>query len=140
MTTVHPMTSGSRSTRIRSWAGPVLAAASLIVGLGVSSPAQSGSWRDDRPRSFRHDGSHHRFKHHHAPRATIVVRPGWPHHARPSYAPPRIVYHRHPYRVPSYHPGFPCRPWEGPVWNGRYYEHAYGTICLLPDGTWQLID
>lgn len=32
-----------------------------------------------------------------------------------------------------------CRAWQGPIWTGYRYEHVYGTICLMPDGTWQLV-
>lgn len=125
----------------RPCARSLLARFALALGLavplaiGIAAPAQADSWRDDRRR-----GAKHHDRHHHGPRATIVVRPAWSHHHRPSYAPaPRVVYHRHPRWVPAYGPGFHCQPWEGPVWNGRHYEHAYGTVCLMPDGTWQLM-
>lgn len=91
------------------------------------------------------DPRHHYGKHgHHKPHphgyGTVVIQPAWPRYAYPPvpYPPPRASFHRHHgYGGPP--PWLQCRAWQGPVWTGYRYEHVYGTICLMPDGTWQLV-
>lgn len=128
----------ARATPMRRWLAGLGA---LAAALAAAPAADADSWR------HRHDGqhkNHHKeFKHHHrGHHGGFVVRPAWPSHAWPHFhAPPRyVVHHRHRPWYPAYGAPIDCRFWQGPIWNGRYYEHGYGTICLMPDGIWRLMD
>ncbi|MBL8699022.1 MAG: hypothetical protein JNK67_11655 [Alphaproteobacteria bacterium] len=113
----------------------LLAGLLVIAAVAIAPPVVQADPRD------KHDRRHHGHRHH-GGHATIVVRPAWPRYAPPVYAPPRPAFHRHaaPYWYPAYGAPLHCRAWEGPVWTGTHYVHRYGTMCLMPDGGWQLID
>lgn len=110
----------------------MIRAVGAIVAFAIAATATAAQ---ADPRRHR-DGAHpHRHGY-----GAIVVQPAWPRYAPPpAYAPPpRVVFHRHHgYGGPP--PWMQCRAWQGPIWTGYRYEHVYGTICLMPDGTWQLV-
>lgn len=141
-----------------------LVSAALAFSLSLpASPAKADSFffgisGGDRHRHYghrhHHKHWHHRHHHHsHGPRYWS----GYHHYYRPPIivAPPPVVYHAPPpvvYTDPpviSAVPSSPvyqaangqyCREYQGTVTvNGRS-QPSYGTACLMPDGSWRVVN
>lgn len=100
---------------------------------------------DHRPHLHHHHRSHvwsgfHHYRHVHRP-PTVVVRPPV------VFAPPPVVYAAPP--VVSAVPSSPvyqardgryCREYQGTVTINGVSQPSYGTACLMPDGTWRVVN
>lgn len=136
-----------------------IAAVMMPLVLLTGSPAKADSFffgisGGDRHRHYghhrhyRHRHHHHHHRHHHWS--------GYHRHYRPPViiAPPPVVYRAPPvvYSAPpvvSAVPASPvyqagngryCREYQGTVTvNGRS-QPSYGTACLMPDGSWRVVN
>ena len=102
--------------------------------------AAAADGRGNRHRGHGHGHHHHR---HYAPPYYApygaYLAPGVYLNLPPVViAPPPLVVSPAPVIVQQ--PRVRCRSWSGSVIIGGRAQPAYGTQCLMPDGTWQLVD
>ncbi len=130
------MTSMSIMSRCTRFGAALAAILTLPVVLGAE-PAIADDWRwrrhEQRPPRHPHHPhrSHHRF-HGYAPPPHVFMLPPRPYAYR---SPPPYGVMQRPVYGRS-----PCRGWNGPVWIDGREEMVFGTICPMPDGTWQLMN
>jgi hypothetical protein len=122
----------------------------LALSLLASNAAQAGDWRDHRgdrhdryDRYDRHDRRDNHWRRDRSPSWSfnyVVTSP------RPVYyypAAPTTNYYYTPvaynYSLPKASQGY-CREYTGPIRVGGRVQQGYGTACLQPDGSWQMID
>lgn len=115
----------------------VLAVAATIATILAALPAKA-DWR------YRDDdwGRHYRYNRHH--------------HYGPSFGPPIVVYRALPPRTVYVMPPPPmqampmsptytdswgryCREYQSTVIVGGMAQGSYGTACMQPDGSWQVV-
>lgn len=130
----------------RRWALPALLAAALLAPLAFPQTAAADPpWggRGKHGHGYGYGPYHHR--HGYAPYGYVApgVYVGLPPvvFAPPPpviIAPPAIVVS--PGTVIAQAPRVRCRSWTGSVVIGGQVQPAYGTQCLMPDGTWRLVD
>jgi hypothetical protein len=143
-------------TVLAAMAGPVQEARADSFVFGYSSGQRhhhGHRYRHHPHYGHPHFGHHHRHHRHYRPHY-------WSHyhyHYRPPVivspppviyrAPPQVIYQEPPvvsavpsspvYQAPN---GQYCREYQGTVTvNGRS-EQSYGTACLMPDGTWRVVN
>lgn len=116
--------------------------AALIAPLGFAGEAAADPpWRGGKHRGHGHGSYHHR---HYAPPYYApyggYLAPGVYLNLPPVViAPPPVILSPQPLIVQQ-QPRVRCRSWSGSVIIGGRAQPAYGTQCLMPDGTWQLVD
>lgn len=114
--------------------------AAFIAPLGVVDRAAA-----DPPHwGGKHRGHKHHHHRHHAPPYYApyggYLAPGIYLNLPPVViAPPPVVLTPAPVVVQQPR-RLKCRSWTGTVVIGGVAQPAYGTQCLMPDGTWQLVD
>lgn len=114
----------------------------LLSAAFVAPLAWPGIAAADPPGYRKHGrrGHHHHYHHRHHPPAYGYVAPGvYIGLPQVVIAPPPIVITPGPI-VAQAPPRVRCRAWEGSVVIGGQVQPAYGTQCLMPDGTWRLVD
>jgi hypothetical protein len=139
---------------------PLIVAASLVVaGFAIApSSAEADSFvfgyssGDYRRGHHGHRSYHHGHHRHYAP-------PRYHSHYRYDYyrppviyVPPPVVYAPPVYAAPpviSAAPASPvyvapngqyCREYQGGMTVGGYPQRGYGTACLMPDGSWRVVN
>jgi hypothetical protein len=118
-------------------------AVAFVAPLGLAETAFADGPRGDR---YRGGHGHHHYHHRHYARPYYApyggyLAPGVYLNLPPVViAPPPVVLTPAPLIVQQPAPRVRCRSWTGSVVIGGRAQPAYGTQCLMPDGTWQLVD
>ncbi len=142
-----------------------LLALPLLFGIASSAHADSFSfsvsdgrgWGGDH-RAWNHGwGPHHGWRpHHYYERgygAVVIEEPGYyeaPYYEERYVAAPPVVYQDVPPLPAAMHAtqtsdtytddeGRYCREFQSTIKVGKKYEPAYGTACMQPDGSWQVV-
>jgi len=112
------------------------------IGLADRAAADPPPW-SGKYRGHGHGHGHHRhssYPWYYAPYGGYLA-PGIYLNLPPVViAPPPVVLTPPPLIVQTPAPRVRCRPWTGSVVIGGRVQPAYGTQCLMPDGSWQLVD
>jgi hypothetical protein len=109
--------------------------AALIAPMGVAEKAAADPphWGGKHRGHGHGHHRHHSYRHHYAPYGAYLA-PGIYLNLPPVViAPPPLI-------VQQSAPRVRCRSWTGTVVIAGRAQPAYGTQCLMPDSTWQLVD
>ena len=121
-----------------------LLAVAFIAPFPFVQPAAADGPRGDRHRGHGHGRGHYHHRHYappYYPPYGAYLAPGIYLNLPPVViAPPPVVLTPAPLVVQQPAPRVRCRSWTGSVVIGGRPQPAYGTQCLMPDGTWQLVD
>lgn len=115
----------------------VLATCSLFSAPALADRNRDGRWRDRDDRGWEHGREWHHHHHRYEPYWVNVVTVR-------NFRPERRVYIENIYPQPVVmgggYPSSYCREYQGVAQIGYRREATFGTACLMPDGSWQIVN
>lgn len=117
--------------RIIKMTAVVLAFASMAHPAYAGDRGHDRHWKNHGHRHYQHNSApRFYFGSFYAPRPLVVER---------TYIVNNQYYQPTPVTYATNPQGY-CREYYGPVRIGGRIQQAYGNACLMPDGSWQMVD